>query len=412
MKKVLLSSTTGTPSSSATNYTFLHDMQSGVWTGFSNSLQTSCYIHNYVRITNFTVDLLTAPGAGKSWTFTIVKNGSDTGLTVTISDTNTQASISTAVAFGAPGDYWGLKSVPSGTPTAPTKVSWSALVETPGKTDFIVSTNSGNASTSARNFVYPNASHQASYSASDSNGVRVYAPHSFRITKFYVYISTAPGAAKSWVFSIYKNGSDEVTSQITLTGTGSGAGITQGNVTGLTIDFSATDFFTVSCLPSGTPSTFSSSKFYLEIEPVNDGETIFSASPTTLSQTLTTWYRPLWPGVAGITASEDSSKLICPVNTIFYVKNFRALVSSAPGSGAPTKSRTFTIRKNAGAANNSIAITGTNTTGTDLSSVDKFVGLDFISSQMVPANTPATANAVHYATLYVPPENPMMGCNF
>lgn len=59
------------------------------------------------------------PGAGKSFAFTVRKNGADTTMTCTISGTGQSCSDSAAHAFTfAVGDYLGFKVVPSGTPTA------------------------------------------------------------------------------------------------------------------------------------------------------------------------------------------------------------------------------------------------------------------------------------------------------
>lgn len=62
------------------------------------------------------VRLKTAPGIGKSWTFTLRKNGTDTDLTCTISGNDTTGSdLSNSVVL-LDDDYVDLKVVPSGTP--------------------------------------------------------------------------------------------------------------------------------------------------------------------------------------------------------------------------------------------------------------------------------------------------------
>lgn len=66
---------------------------------------------------NLKVVLPTAPGSGKSVVFTLRKNGSNTGLTVTISNLATTATDSTNTVSVAPGDMLSLSMVGSGTPT-------------------------------------------------------------------------------------------------------------------------------------------------------------------------------------------------------------------------------------------------------------------------------------------------------
>lgn len=68
-----------------------------------------------------------APGSGKSWTFTLQKNGSDTGLACTISDTNTQASDTDSISL-ADGDLLETKIVPANSPTS-SRASISYIIE-------------------------------------------------------------------------------------------------------------------------------------------------------------------------------------------------------------------------------------------------------------------------------------------
>jgi hypothetical protein len=63
------------------------------------------------------ISLVTAPGASKSRTFTVRKNGVATSAVVTISGTDTTGSWSGSVDFAA-GDLISLESVPTGTPAA------------------------------------------------------------------------------------------------------------------------------------------------------------------------------------------------------------------------------------------------------------------------------------------------------
>jgi hypothetical protein len=71
------------------------------------------------NISNFYVVLDVSPGSGKSYTFVVRKNGVDTSITCTISDTNTTGSdLTHSVSFTA-GDYISICVIPSaGSPTA------------------------------------------------------------------------------------------------------------------------------------------------------------------------------------------------------------------------------------------------------------------------------------------------------
>lgn len=63
------------------------------------------------------VYLLTAPGSGKSRSFTLRQNNADTSITCTISDTATSCSSATDVTISA-ADLLNIKTVPTGTPAA------------------------------------------------------------------------------------------------------------------------------------------------------------------------------------------------------------------------------------------------------------------------------------------------------
>ena len=67
-----------------------------------------------------------APGAAKSWVFTVRKNGADQALTCTISGASSTSASDVANTFtAAAGDEIEIKVAPSGTPTA-AKAEWSA----------------------------------------------------------------------------------------------------------------------------------------------------------------------------------------------------------------------------------------------------------------------------------------------
>lgn len=67
---------------------------------------------------NLRVKLSAAPGAGKSYTFALMKNGAAQALTVTISGTNTTGEDTTHSFTVSPGDRLYMRCVPSGTPAA------------------------------------------------------------------------------------------------------------------------------------------------------------------------------------------------------------------------------------------------------------------------------------------------------
>ena len=74
---------------------------------------------------DFSVVLDTEPGAGKSYTFIVRKNGVDTPVTCTISGMDTLGSDLTDSVSFASGDYIVIMVTPSGNPTA-AAMCWTA----------------------------------------------------------------------------------------------------------------------------------------------------------------------------------------------------------------------------------------------------------------------------------------------
>ena len=81
-------------------------------------------------MSNFYVNLSTAPGLGNSYTFTIRKNGANTPISVTISGNQLSGSNTTNTSTFTSGDTFTVISVPSGTPNF-TEARWSCRLTNP-----------------------------------------------------------------------------------------------------------------------------------------------------------------------------------------------------------------------------------------------------------------------------------------
>jgi hypothetical protein len=71
-------------------------------------------------LSNFTVTISGSPGGGNSYAFTLMVNGSATGISCTINQPNTSCTDATAPTslVLAPGDTVNVQAVPAGPPTA------------------------------------------------------------------------------------------------------------------------------------------------------------------------------------------------------------------------------------------------------------------------------------------------------
>src|SRR3990167_4563713 len=140
----------------------------------------------------------TAPGSGKSYTFTLRINGSDTSVVVTIADGAIVGTSSESVAIAA-GDLVSWRQDPSGTPTEAgiTSFTYSFTGDTTAESGY-AQTHLLLTDTSARYFSLLGGS-----TASDRIDV-LSAPGT--LTRWDLRLSVAPGTGDTRDFVIYKNG--------------------------------------------------------------------------------------------------------------------------------------------------------------------------------------------------------------
>lgn len=146
-------------------------------------------------ISFMTVKLSTAPGAGITRTYTLRKNGVDTGLTVPIADSATTGTISSTVSFVA-GDVVTVAGVATGgTPaTAHVGIGLTWNPTTNGYFPMMGVATSGWANTGTR-YVAPSGASQGNM-ATESQATDI-APVDMTIDMLYAQISTAPTAGRS-----------------------------------------------------------------------------------------------------------------------------------------------------------------------------------------------------------------------
>lgn len=102
------------PSASATNYIGL----SGQYNFNPNATEVnvSSVMPNSGILQNFYVNNNTAPGAGTSLAYTVMKNGVATSMTCTIANTAVNGSDTVNIVPYAQGDTISIQTVPTGTP--------------------------------------------------------------------------------------------------------------------------------------------------------------------------------------------------------------------------------------------------------------------------------------------------------
>lgn len=201
-------------------------------------------------VKNFRVRLAAAPGVGKSRTFTVVKNGTDTAIVATIADAATTGSdLTHTVSFSA-GDEISVKSVPTSTPAA-SVVGFGAV--------FLATVDGEGVIFGANNNSTINDGTNASYALLNGTSVSNTESASFQsvglactLQKLYVVVSVAPGNTKTLTFDTRINSaspSNDLSVAIT------GAATTTGNDTTHTVTVAAADLMGLRVVPTSSPTT-------------------------------------------------------------------------------------------------------------------------------------------------------------
>lgn len=190
------------------------------------------------------VKLGTAPGTGSTRAITVVKNGVDTGLTVSISGTGTTGSVTSAVSWVA-GDTVYVKTAVSGAVAAASSI-YIAVEWTPtnaGEVPYF----GGGLSPSQTATQYGGLTGLGTFGATEDAAVEV-SPIAFTITGLRVDLATATGAGKSRTTTIRDNATNTVASVVM-----SDASATSGTWSA-TVNIAAGRLVSVQASASGTPA--------------------------------------------------------------------------------------------------------------------------------------------------------------
>jgi hypothetical protein len=125
-ESIVCGGTTGSPSTSSTNYHFgFTPTRTLAWGVSEGNTQALCGPTGFA-IRDFRFTVATAPGAGKQYTFTQRLGGAATNLAIIISDSETSDTDVDSASF-ANGDLISIESIPSGTPAATGLNKWAAI---------------------------------------------------------------------------------------------------------------------------------------------------------------------------------------------------------------------------------------------------------------------------------------------
>lgn len=363
------------PSSSATNYGFpMANLNN--WSATEATQRMPVSIAG--TISTLYVHLATAPGAGTSWAFTLVKNGVDTALTCTVADAAVTCNDTSNSFSVAAGDDLSVKSVPTNTPASTVGIRWSYKLagSTTGESTIPGSTRTS--TIAANSTVYMGIQGCAAPNSTLNNRDQVM-PTGGVIDDFYVKLNAAPGAGQSVTFTLMKNGAD---TSVTCTVSDSATSCT--DLTN-TASFVATDTVALKAVTSATATARMASWSFRWL-PTIDGEALYLHSSGSAMNTAGSVRYNTTSGTTTSWASGESATITLP--GAFTMRKLYIVLNTAPGGAA---SYTFKNRLNAADGSFSVAISGAATTGNDTSTTQVISNGDRLAFSSLSASTPASS---------------------
>lgn len=335
-------------------------------------------------IGNGRVDLGVAPGAGKSWTFTLYINNVSTAVSVTISDAAVSGRYVGSRVAVAVGDMLTWRSVPVGTPTSPSTVTASFDYD----------------STTARQSAYAHGQLGIFNTTQYFNVINTWddeaaerltviaAPGS--VTLSGLAFHSVAGTGGNATLTLKKNGvlqdGSGGTVNTTLTTT-CAAAITALVTQAYTLPVVAGDTI-VAVLTTTTQSSTYSTSVGFKFEPTVDGESNWgSSSFSNIGTGTATLYARMAPAPAAWAGTAVQS--IAPITAV-TLSQLYLLLGTGPGGSV---TRTFAVQKASADTALSAALTGATTTASDLvDSVSLVEGDLFRMSGAVSGGVPAASS--------------------
>lgn len=335
-------------------------------------------------LSNLHVRFAAAAGASNTWVFTVMVNGVASGVTCTITGASqTAASDDTHTVSVGAGDLVSVRAAftNGGSLVLPSyRLGLSFTGTTTAQVCAGAWITGGGPSTSVQSYVGACAPRAANtfgtsldYSHADLNAI------AGTITALYVKIQVAPGSTHSWDFYIYRNGSQEATSKVTISNAA-----TTGNVTGLSIALAAGDTLAFSAVPH-SPSSASSITWGIAITATTDGESPIYEHPSSSGASNSAARFMLAFGTGDAQSSSESTTELSLAPVAFAWKKMYVDAVAAPGGSATL---TFKDRINSGDGTLAAVISASGTTGNDTSHSDSLSADDEIDLSVTPASTP------------------------
>lgn len=205
---------------------------------------------------------------------------------------------------------------------------------------------------------------------------------------FYINCDAGPGAGITRTFTVYINGADTGIT-ISLTGAGTGAGVSTGSDATHTVAFNVGDIVSLHTTATGTTTAAGTVRWTLGAACATGVSMVLASSRANTLNTLATNFVPISGfGLDTTLATNEQA----PMPTAGTFRNAYFQTSSSLGVGA---SMVATLFQNGGATGITMTITGTvQTTQTDNTHTVTVAAGDTFYWSIVPAGGPAAATGI------------------
>ena len=327
-------------------------------------------------------------GAGKTWTFTIMKNGSPTALTCSIGgDTDTEGEDTSHTVSVSAGNRLTLRSTSSGSPTA-RNATWCFGF-------------SGDIAKESLFLGYCDAYKLQSrfsgiaglfVSSADEDNDYQRIPVAGKIKNLFVQMLQAPGTgAEAYKYTLRLN---KVSTNLTATITGTDK---TGNNTINEVAVTADDKVGLYIEPLNSPDKSTVVFFGFTFVADTDGEScVLGGQVTSPSVNDVSFTSITSSGVAFVSDETTAFQLTRPC----LLKNLYVEVEGTPGGSS---SWDITVRKNGVDTDLTVNIAGAAITGSNTSDSVLFDTFDYVNVEITPNNTPGTVlNGLNWGVVMVP----------
>ncbi len=227
-----------------------------------------------------------------------------------------------------------------------------------------------------------------SFASTATGGAESIMPCVGTLKNLYVNCDAGPGASITRTFTVQKNGSD-TSLTVSLTGAGTGAGVSTANDTTDTVNFSAGDALTLRTSATGTTTNSGVIRWTLGATCQPNTSFLSGASAAAFTNTVTNYMAV--QGLQSDNVTANNVEEVIPTDGT--LRNAYIVQSGTSGAAASGKNYAYTLFKNGSSTAITMTVSETATTANDTSHTVSVSAGDRLYWQVVPTSTPSARQA-------------------